>query len=139
MSIYDKAYQDNVQAVKTGLISLDDLSGIREYYQAYKKDIHAWIKFINESTSSFEVFTNLDDDSKKSLDEELSKYQSGDLNRSSDLETMLLQQISDSSNDAEDDNKIATLRKNARNKVIDDLADVIKNDNSTTKTKKLKR
>lgn len=37
LNIYDKAYQGAVKGVNYGLISLDDLTNIRELYQDYKK------------------------------------------------------------------------------------------------------
>ena len=86
-----------------------------------------------------QAFNNLTEENKVALREELSKYQSGDLNRSADLESAFVQKIGDSSNDDEDNLKFTTLRTTARNKMIDNLADMVKNDNVTTKTKKLKR
>lgn len=139
LGIYDKAYQNSVQGVKSGLMSLDDLTEIRSLYQAYKKDIHAYITFIHDTTTSFETFNNLTEENKVALREELSKYQSGYLNRSADLESAFVQKIGDSSSDEEDNLKFTTLRTTARNKMIDDLADMVKNDNMTTKTKRLKR
>lgn len=138
LSIYDKPYQKNVQAVKDGLISLDSLTDVRNNYQQYKDDIHAYIKFIRDISLSFDVYSQQDDDAKKSLAEELRLYQSGGLHRSTDLENALLNHVGDDSNDDEDDQKIANLRKNTRNNIIDDLADIVRNDNVTTKTKKLK-
>lgn len=138
LGIYDKAYKEAVQGVKDGLLSLEQLTEIRDNYQQYKKNINGFVKFINDTTVSFNIFHNLDEDSRKSIDEELEDYQSGSINRNMELENALLK-IGDDSNDDEEDTKLETLRTNAKNNMIDDISDIIKNDNVTTVTKKLKR
>lgn len=135
LNIYDKAYQHSVQAVKTGLIGLDDLKEIRVSYQEYRNNINNIITFISNSTISFDVYFNLEQDNKKTLDNELIKYQSGGLNRNITLESILMQKVSNKG----DNDKLATLRNSTRNKMIDELADIISNDNVTTKSKILKR
>lgn len=139
LTIYDKAYQDAVKNVKDGLISLDDLTSIRDLYQEYKKSIHESINNIHNNTISFSHYQNLDDDSKKELNDELIKYQNGDLNRFSDLENQLINTVGDNSNDDEDNVGLSKRRNTAKNQMIDDLAKVMSNDNVTTTTKKLKR
>lgn len=138
LGIYDKAYKEAVQGVKDGLLSLEQLTEIRDNYQQYKKNINGFVKFINDTTVSFNIFHNLDEDSRKSINEELEDYQSGSINRDMELENALLK-IGDDSNDDEEDTKLETLRTNAKNNMIDDISDIIKNDNVTTVTKKLKR
>lgn len=138
LTIYDKPYQKNIQAVKDGLMSLDDITDVRSHYQQYKDDIHTYIKFIHDISVSFEIYTTRTDENKQALAEELKMYQSGGLHRSVNLENALLNHISDTSQDDEDDEKIDNLRKQTKNSIIDDLADIINNDNITTKTKKLK-
>jgi hypothetical protein len=132
--IYDKAYSDAVKGVKQGSISLDDLDNIRGYYQEYKKNIHEYITFINDTSSSFASFHNLNEENKKILNEELVLYQSGGLHRNSDLSNLLISKFTDDK-DAEVTNKnLANQRNTARNEIIDDL----NNTNTTTKLKKLK-
>lgn len=138
LTIYDKAYQKNVQAVKDGLMSLDDLTEVRGHYQQYKDDIHGYIKFIRDISLSFEAYTIQTTENKEALAEELKLYQSGGLHRNSDLENVMLSHVGDDSQDDEDNENLANLRKNTRNNIIDDIADIVKNDNITTKTKKLK-
>jgi len=136
LNIYDIPYKESVAAVKNGLLGLDELNEIRALYQSYRDDIHKYIRFVNEATSSFEFYHNLTDENKNYLNEELIKYQSGGLNRNNDLENALLAKISGEHNDSAEREKA---RRIARDKMIDDLADVMKNDNSTTTVKKLKR
>lgn len=138
LGMYDKAYQESVKGVKNGLLSLDDLTEVRNNYQEYKKTIHNLIKFINDATVSFEVFHNLTEDSRKGLDEELTDYQAGSINRNAELENALLK-IADDSNDNEEDEKLAIARNNAKSSMIDDLADVMNNNSEITLVKKLKR
>ena len=139
LTIYDKAYQGAVKGVNYGLISLDDLTNIRDLYQDYKKNIHEWINYVNDATSSFSHYQNFSDEMKNELKNELVSYQNGDLKRSSELESELINTISNDSNDDEEDTALINKRKMARNQMIDDLAKVMSNDNVATTTKKLKR
>lgn len=137
LNIYDKAYQNCVDGVKKGLMSLDDLTEVRTLYQDYKQDINAWTNFVEENTISYDVYHNLNEERKKLLKEELLNYQSGSLKRASNLEEIFIKKFNRKPNDKDEEkNKI---RHSARNNMIDDLADMIKNDNVTTVTKKLKR
>lgn len=137
LNIYDKAYQNCVDGVKKGLMSLDDLTEVRTLYQDYKQDINAWTNFVEENTISYDVYHNLNEERKKLLKEELLNYQSGSLKRASNLEEIFIKKFNRKPNDKDEEkNKI---RNSARNNMIDDLADMIKNDNVTTVTKKLKR
>jgi len=139
LNIYDKAYQGAVKGVNYGLISLDDLTNIRDLYQDYKKNIHEWINYVNDATSSFSHYQNFSDEMKNELKNELVSYQNGDLKRSTQLESELINTISNDSNDDEEDTALINKRKMARNQMIDDLAKVMSNDNVATTTKKLKR
>lgn len=139
LTIYDKAYQGAVKGVNYGLISLDDLTNIRDLYQDYKKNIHEWINYVNDATSSFSHYQNFSDEMKNELKNELVSYQNGDLKRSTQLESELINTISNDTNDNEEDTALINKRKMARNQMIDDLAKVMSNDNIATTTKKLKR
>lgn len=139
LNIYDKAYQGAVKGVNYGLISLDDLTNIRDLYQDYKKNIHEWINYVNDATSSFSHYQNFSDEMKNELKNELVSYQNGDLKRSTQLESELINTISNDTNDNEEDTALINKRKMARNQMIDDLAKVMSNDNIATTTKKLKR
>jgi hypothetical protein len=135
VNIYDKTYQNVMQGVRTGVLGLDNLGNVRQLYQDYKRSIFKSIQFIEQSTSSFENFRNLNEENRKLLNEEIIDYQNGSLHRNSDLENMFIAVMDPNSNDNE---KIAKLRKDLRNQIIDDLADVMNNNNETTKVKKLK-
>lgn len=139
LNLYNKAYQNSVQAVKDGLISLDDLNEIRTLYQDHKKNITEWINYINSSTISFEAFHILGEENKVEIKGELVSYQAGSLRRSPDLESALINTVSNAENDDEDNIKLQKLRTASRNKMIDDLADIMENNNQTTTHKKLKR
>lgn len=76
---------------------------------------------------------------KHELKNELVSYQNGDLKRSTQLESELINTISNDSNDDEEDKALINKRKMAKNQMIDDLAKVMSNDNVATTTKKLKR
>lgn len=133
--IYDKSYQKVVKAVKDGVIGLQDLIKIRELYISYKSNIHERINYVSDKGRSFEIFNNLDLEGKEYLKHELLNYQNGSLHRNSDLENLLLSTFSKNSSDNENE---AIIRENIKNKMIDDMADILNNENITTKTKKIK-
>lgn len=133
--IYDQAYQITMRGVKEGVLGLDKLATVREFYQAYKKDINEYIVYINDTTVSFDHYHSLNEENRKFIKNEMLKYQSGDLNRNSDLETLLLNNFSKNDNDKKD---TADLRNKMRNDMIDALADLMNNNHENTKTKKLK-
>lgn len=128
--IYDEPYKNIMTAVTKGLLNLKDVDEVRSHYQGYKININEYIEFVNKFTVSFDSYHNLNDIDKKFINEELNNYKSGSLHRSSELEEMLLKKLPDS-----DDYE----RKNIRNKMINDLAYIMNNNNTTTKIKKLKR
>lgn len=138
IGLYDKAYQSAVKNVKTGLISLDDLNEIRELYQSYKKEINESINFFSKATVNFDTYHNVSEEDKKALTEELISYQSGGLNKSVDLESALVQKISDNSDDEEDD-QLTKNRVIAKNNMIQAISDIMRNDTAVTVSKKLKR
>lgn len=136
LNIYNKAYQNSVQAVKDGLISLSDLREIRALHQDYKKNITEWMNYVNNSTVSFEIFHMLSEENKLELKQELLSYQSGSLKRSPDLENNLIDKLG---NDEKNNIELQRLRNSSRNKMIDDLANIMKSNNPSTIHKKLKR
>lgn len=137
LNIYDKAYENVFANVKAGLLSIPQLEKVREQYQAYKNSINVYTNFVLSSTKSFETFTSLSNDDRSILHNEILNYQNGSLHRSTELENALKDAMINSSQDRKDET-ILKLRKKANNQVIDDLAEIMSNQNNTTKTKKLK-
>lgn len=137
LHIYDKAYKNSIQAVKTGVTSLENLDEVRRLYQKYKHDINDSINFINKNTLSFEIFKLSNKETKNLLEEELNTYQIGSLKRDSELESAFLKGFNQSSTVESKEEKERRIEQ--RDNMIFDISDIMKSDNITTSTKKLKR